>query len=57
VLLLLLSLRHKIIIAGVTQAPGLPPLPDSHFNHLLLSKPCWQARLTYPLLLCAAVLS
>lgn len=51
------KIRQVIIIAGVTQGPGLPPWPDSHFNFLLLNKPCWQARLAQSLLLGAAVLS
>jgi hypothetical protein len=57
VLLLLHGLRQVVIIAGVTKCPGLPPWPDSHFNLLLLNKPCWLASLTQPLLLCAAVLN
>jgi hypothetical protein len=57
------SAWQDVIIAGVTQAPGLPPWLDSHSVLsqpqqgllLIMSTPFWQARLTYPLLLCAGV--
>ena len=45
--------RQVIIIAGVTEGLVLPAWPDSHLNHLLLSKqPCP----THPLFLGAAEL-